>query len=205
MRSGRDGVVITTTSSEDVGKLQEQLRQKPALQKPQVKTPKDYVYQIKAVGIDEDTDMGSLKETIVQQNSLSCETTDLKLLKSWNGRQGITAVLGLNKKALEATKDKKYLNISWNRCPVYDHFFLPRCTKCAEHGHSAGVREGPVRCINCGREGHRKEQCRSASSCRVCKQEDITADTEHSMMSWDCSVYKDRIESERRRVLARLK
>lgn len=106
MRPGREGVVIATTSPEDVCKLQE-LRQKPALQKLQVKTPKDYVYPIKVVGIGEDMDMGSLKETIVQQNRLSCETTDLKLLTTWKGRQGTTVVLGLNKKALEATKDKK--------------------------------------------------------------------------------------------------
>lgn len=207
MRPGREGVVITTTSSEDVGKLQEQLKKKPALQNLQVKTPRDYVYPIKVVGIDEDTDIGSLKETIVQQNSLSCDSTDLKLLKSWNGRQGITAVLGLEKNALQAIKDRKYLNIGWNRCPVYDHFFLPWTwqREVVEHGHSAGVCEGPNRCINCGREGHRKEQCRSAPSCRVCKQEDTTADADHPMMSWDCPVYKERIETERSRVLARLK
>ncbi|KAH9374341.1 hypothetical protein HPB48_017542 [Haemaphysalis longicornis] len=205
MRPGREGVVITTTSPEDAGKLQEQLRQKPALQNLQVKTPKDYVYPIKVIGIDEDMDMDSLKETIIQQNRFSCETTDMKVITTWKGRQGTTAVLGLNKKALEATKGKKFFNIGWNRCPIYDHFFLPRCTKCAEHGHSAGGCEGPVRCINCGREGHRKEQCKNDTSCRVCKREDITGDTQHYMMSWDCPVYRDRIESERKRVLARLK
>lgn len=204
MRPGREGVVITTTSKEAVGKLQTQLQTRAAFQQLQIKKPKEHLYNVKIIGLDEDTDIDTLTENMVKQNCLTCEPTDIKVLKTWKGKRGGTVVLALNRRGVKAMKDKTHVNIGWNRCPVFDHIFLPRCTRCAAHGHSANVCDGPMRCVWCGREGHHSEECRNVARCRVCVEERRNTDQEHPMMSWDCPVYRDRLDAEKRRILARL-
>lgn len=203
MRPGREGIVITTSSKEAVGKLEAQLQRKPALQQLQIKKPSEHLYNIKIIGIDEDTDFDTLTETVVKQNQLTCQPTDLKVQKRWKGRQGATVVIALNRRGVNAIQKKTHVNIGWDRCPVYEHFFVPRCVKCGEHGHTVNGCDGPSRCLNCGREGHRQEDCASTARCRVCEREERN-NTEHSTMSWTCPSYCDKLEAEKRRILARL-
>lgn len=113
-------------------------------------------------------------------------------------------MFALNQRGLNAVKDRSHLNIGWNRCPVFDYLFLPRCAKCAEHGHTAIACDGPVHCIKCGREGHRKEDCRNEEYCIACARERTTEDRGHSMMAWDCPIYLEKLATEKRRIVARL-
>ncbi|KAH9379287.1 hypothetical protein HPB48_007515 [Haemaphysalis longicornis] len=204
MRPGREGVVITTDSKEAVGKLEAQLQRKPALQQLQVKKPNEYLYNIKMFGIDEDAVFDTLTETVVKQNHLTYEPTDLKVQKKWKGRQGDTVVIAVNRRGVNALQKKTHVNIGWDRLPVYEHFFVPRCVKCGEHGHTVNGCNGPARCLNCGREGHRQEECANTARCRVCEGEGRN-NTEHSTMSWNCPSYCDKLDAEKRRILARLK
>lgn len=203
LRPGREGVVITTSSKEAVGKLEAQIQRKTALQHLQVRKPNEYLYNIKIIGIDEETDMDTLPETLVKQNHLTCDPNDLKVTKTWKGRQGATVVLALNRKGANALKEKRHVNIGWDRCPVYDHFFIPRCVRCGEHGHTVNGCSGPARCLNCGREGHRREECANTARCRACER-DGRANKEHSTMAWNCPTYSEKLEAEKRRILARL-
>ncbi|KAH9378835.1 hypothetical protein HPB48_013803 [Haemaphysalis longicornis] len=204
MRPGREGVVITTNSKEAASKIQAELQGSTALHHLQVRKPREPLYTVKVIGIEDEIDLTTLPETIIEQNHLACQPADIRIQKSWKGKQGMTTILALNRKGAEALKDKTHLNIGWDHCPVFDDFFLPRCTKCAEHGHRAITCNGPIRCTNCGLEGHRSEGCENAASCRACKEEGRKNNKEHSMMSWRCPVYLDWLDAEKKKVLARL-
>lgn len=204
MRPGREGVVIMTNSEEAASKIQAELQSSTALHHLQVRKPREPSYTVKVIGIDDETDLTTLPEKIIEQNHLACQPADIRIQKSWKGKQGMTTILALNRKGVEALKDKTHLNIGWDHCPVFDDFFLPRCTKCAEHGHRAITCNGPIRCINCGHEGHRSEGCENVASCRACNQEGRKSNKEHSMMSWRCPVYLDWLDAEKRKVLARI-
>lgn len=156
MRAGTEGIVITTTSKEAVGKLQAQLKGRAGLRQLQVKRPKENTYNIKVIGIEEEIDAEELPERVVTQNHLNCEPEDITVKKTWKGRRGTTVVFAFNQRGLNAAKERSHLNIGWDRCPVFDHFFLPHCTKCAEHGHNTIACEGPLRCTNCGNGGQIK-------------------------------------------------
>lgn len=134
----------------------------------QIKRPKDNQYPIKLIGIDEDTE--TIVERIIQQNHLPCKPEDIEVKKTWKGRLGTTAVFALNRKGHRAVHNKTHVNIGWNRCRIFDHFFLPRCNRCADHGHSSVNCDEPTRCVNCGRRSHTKENCRNDPYCNACEK-----------------------------------
>lgn len=204
MREGRQGIILTTASKESSGKLEKILRARDDFQNLKVNKPKQNRFNIKVVGVDEELANETLPERIIVQNKLTCNPEDIQVKKSWKGRQGITLVLALNKAGLTALKGRKQMNIGWNRCPIFDHISLPRCSRCAQHGHTRFDCQGPIRCTNCGRGGHRQEECQDDPFCRVCEGEGHPGDKDHSMMSWQCPVYQDNIEFEKRKILARL-
>ncbi|KAH7933263.1 hypothetical protein HPB49_011013 [Dermacentor silvarum] len=129
MKAGREGVILTTTSKETSTKLQEHIQGKVELKNLQIRTPKENRYHIKVIGIDEDMETNGLETKIIEQNHLQCSPEDINIKKRWKGRQGDTIVLGLNRKGPAALKGKEFINIAWNRCPIYDHICLPRCTR----------------------------------------------------------------------------
>lgn len=66
MRAGREGIIITTTSKEAVGKLEAQFKGRAGLrQLPKPKSrPKDNTYNnIKVIGINEEIDVDGLPES----------------------------------------------------------------------------------------------------------------------------------------------
>lgn len=201
MREGKEGVILTTTSKEDAGKLEQQIKNNTT--NNQVKRPKENKYPIKVIGISEDEELENVVEKIIRQNHLPCEPEDITLTKNWKGKQEITAVFTLNKAGHQAVNNKSHLNIGWDRCKVFDHFFVPRCTRCAEHGHSSFDCEGPHRCVRCGRGGHRQEDCVNQPHCHVCGHEGREG-REHSSMAWECPAYLDKVKQEKMRILARL-
>ncbi|KAH9384422.1 hypothetical protein HPB48_026429 [Haemaphysalis longicornis] len=202
LKPGREGVIITTTSKEGAENIEAHLQRRT--KDLQIKRPKENKYPIKVIGIDEQEEPGTIVQTIIEQNNLPCTTADIELKKTWKGKQGTTAIFALNKEGHQALKNRSHLYIGWTRCKVFDHFFLPRCTKCAEHGHSSVDCEAPTRCVRCGKRGHHKDDCRNDSHCHACDLEDREESRDHEMMSWECPVYRDKMDQERRRITARL-
>ncbi|KAH9371600.1 hypothetical protein HPB48_000838 [Haemaphysalis longicornis] len=202
IKPGREGVIITTTSKEGSAKIETHLQGKT--KDLQIKRPKENRYPIKVIGIDEEEEAGTIVQTIIEQNNLPCTTRDIEVKKTWKGRQGTTAILALNKEGHQALNNRSHLYIGWSRCRVFDHFFLPRCTRCAEHGHNAIDCEAPIRCVKCGQRSHKRDECRKDPHCHACDLDGREQSRDHEMMSWDCPVYRDKIEQERKRIITRL-
>lgn len=143
-----------------------------------------------------------LKGMCVGQSGKCINTRLSEHRRSLHGNPHIKLFSTLNRRGLNAMKDKSHLNIGWDRCLVSDHHFLPRCTKCAEHGHNAIDCEGPLRCTDCGRGGHWQEECRNDPYCCACEREGRTEDLRHTTMAWNCPVYLERLQTENRRITA---
>ncbi|KAL3192727.1 hypothetical protein MRX96_058780 [Rhipicephalus microplus] len=204
MREGRQGIILTTTSKESSDKLEKILRARNEFQQLKVKKPKQNRFNIKVIGVDDELANDTLPQRIIEQNRLECNPEDISVQKSWKGKQGTTLVLALNKVGLTAIKERKYINIGWSRCPWFDHISVPRCSGCAQYGHTHFDCQGPIRCTNCGRKGHNQNKCHEEPICIVCEREGYSGDKDHSMMSWQCPAYQDRVEFEKKKILARL-
>ncbi|XP_075531277.1 uncharacterized protein LOC142564241 [Dermacentor variabilis] len=204
MKAGREGVILTTTSKEASTKLQKHMQGKVELKNLHIRTPKESRYHIKVIGLEEDMETNGLEKKIIEQNHLQCNPEDMAVKKRWKGRRGDTIVLGLNRRGFAAIKDKNFLNVTWNRCPIFDHIFMPRCTRCAKHGHSSAECQAVRHCVNCGQEGHHQSECENDPYCKVCELEETEEERDHSMRSWECPVYRAKLETEKRRLLARL-
>lgn len=201
IRPGRDGVVVTTTSKAALEKLKEAIQKDKETQDLQTKTPKPRKMEMKVVGIDPDTDLETLTHRIVSQNHLDCNEMDLELRRHWNGKNGITAIVAVSKKALTALGSRRALNINWNRCPIYDNIYISRCTKCASYGHNRSECSERSRCFNCGGEDHQGSICERMSKCPVCVENQCPVEeSRHSMMSWKCPAYLSALEVEKRRL-----
>lgn len=204
MKEGRQGIILTTASKESSGKLENHLRARTEFQQLKVNKPKENRFNVKVVGVDEELVNDALPERLIEQNNLLCNPDDILVKKTWRGRQGVTLVLALNKTGYNALKGRKQINIGWNRCPIFEHILLPRCSRCAQNGHTRFDCQEPLRCSNCGQRGHRQDECNEDPFCRVCEIERHPGNRAHSMMSWQCPVYQDNLEIEKRKILARL-
>ncbi|KAH9378604.1 hypothetical protein HPB48_018322 [Haemaphysalis longicornis] len=142
IKPGREGVIITTTLKEGSAKIETHLQGKT--KDLQIKRSEENKYPINVIGIDEEEEAGTIVQTIIEQNNLPCTTRNIEVKKTCKGRKGTTAILALNKVRYQALNNKSHLYIGGSRCRVFDHFFLPRCTKCAEHGHNAIDCEAPI-------------------------------------------------------------
>lgn len=202
MRMGREGVVVTTTSKEALENLKGAIYQDKEIGEVHIKTPKSRRLEMKVVGIDPDTEMETLNERIINQNHLQCDTEDIEIRRHWTGKNGVTAILALSKRAILALGNKTHLNVSWNRCPIYDNIFVPRCTHCASLGHTIKECRGRLRCTNCGLQGHEEKECENEPRCRLCMEEQLPPEeTSHAMMSWRCPTYTSLIQEEKSRAL----
>lgn len=202
MRMGREGVVVTTTSKEALENLKGAIYQDEEIREVHIKTPKPRRLEMKVVGIDPDTEIETLKERIINQNHLQCDTEDIEIRRHWTGKNGVTAILALSKRAILALGNRTHLNVSWNRCPIYDNIFVPRCTKCASVGHTRNECQGRLRCTNCGQQGHEENECENEPKCTLCTEEQLPPEeTSHAMMSWRCPTYTSIIQEEKSRAL----
>ncbi|KAL1485606.1 hypothetical protein MTO96_031823 [Rhipicephalus appendiculatus] len=104
----------------------------------EAKLPKENkIPTVKVARLEDDIDNGSLPARIMNQNSLEGLPEDIVVKKTWPGRRGKTVILALHRNGIKALGGRAALNIGWSRCPVFDIFFWPRCTRCATHGHIA--------------------------------------------------------------------
>lgn len=89
IREGKEGVILTTTSKEDAGRLEQQIKENT--RNIQVKRPKENKYPIKVIGLSEEEDMENV-EKIIQENHLPCQPEDITLKKNWKGKRDNSSV-----------------------------------------------------------------------------------------------------------------
>ncbi|KAL3225579.1 hypothetical protein MRX96_049175 [Rhipicephalus microplus] len=140
-------MVVISTSKEGIETMAKIIQEDPDLKDLQVKKPKGRNLEVKVVGIDDNMDVNNLSGTIVKQNNLDCAPADIGVKRTWNGKNGTTAILALNHKAVHAIKNKNRLSIGWTKCPVYDNILIARCFKCASNGHMKSACKGGQRIL----------------------------------------------------------
>ncbi|KAL3242999.1 hypothetical protein MRX96_020678 [Rhipicephalus microplus] len=142
LRPGKEGMVVISTSKEGIETLAKIIQEDPDLKDLQVKKPKGRNLEVKVVGIHDNMDVNNLSGTIVKQNDLDCAPADIEVKRTWNGKNGTTAILALNHKAVHAIKNKNRPSIGWTKCLVYDNILIARCFKCASYGHMKSACKG---------------------------------------------------------------
>lgn len=207
MRPGKEGIVITSTSKKGLQRLEEFIKQDDELgKKLKTRQPKGKQLEIKVIGIDEEMENEDILRRIVQQNELDCSLENVQVTRTWKGKNGKTAIVALDVQAWQGIKDKSHLNIGWERCPVYDNTFVPRCTFCAKYGHTQRwCQARSPKCTECGGAHHYKECRVEEYECRICMEEGTEADAaNHSMMAMTCPTFLRRREQERNRIIRQL-
>lgn len=204
MRPAREGIVVMASSKTGLQRLEEFITSDAELaSKLKTKHPKEKNLEIKVIGIDEELANEEIEKKIIQQNSLPCSTKEIKVNKTWRGRHGKTATISLSLQAFEVLKGRTHLTIGWDRCPMYDNTFVPRCTFCAKYGHTQRWCQARVaKCTECGGGHHFKECRKNDYECCACTEEGLDPEqASHSMMSVNCPTFQKRKEQERDKII----
>ncbi|KAH7954117.1 hypothetical protein HPB49_015636 [Dermacentor silvarum] len=204
MRPARDGIVVMASSKKGLQRLEDFITNDAELaSKLKTKHPKEKNLAIKVIGIDEELSNDEIGKKIIQQNNLPCSTKEVKVNKTWRGKYGKTAIISLSLQAFEALKGRTHLTIGWDRCPMYDNTFVPRCTFCAKYGHTQRWCQARVaKCTECGGGHHFKECRKNDYECCACTEEGLDPEqASHSMMSVNCPTFQKRKEQERDKII----
>lgn len=207
MREGKRGMVVSTSSKEGLKNLENLMENDPELRaRMKTQRPKSKKPELKIIGIDEELTSEEIIRKLISQNRLTCTEEDIKIVTTWQGKEGKTVIVSLEYRAWRQLQGKEQLNIGWNRCRVFDNTYVPRCTFCAKYGHTQKwCRSQTPRCTECSGRHHYKE-CRIEDYlCSACKQDGWEPEmVSHSMMSRACPTYKARREQELDRILRQL-
>lgn len=100
--------------------------------------------------------------------------------------------------------EQKYLLIGWGSCIVEEYVNVNRCFKCCGYNHKSTVCKNKQACIKCGDE-HKMKDCKSeinkCVNCSIVNNKwKLKLDTNHQANSNLCSVYKKKLEAERKRI-----
>lgn len=207
MRPGKEGVVIMATTGKGLQRLEDFIRKDEELRtKLKTRKPKSKTLEIKVIGIDEGLGNQEISTKIIEQNGLNSTGEGVQVIKTWKGKNGKTAIISLNLQAWQKTKGKTHLNIGWEKCPIFDNTFVPRCNNCAKYGHTQRwCQARSPRCTECGGQHHFKECKKEDYECCTCTGEGTDTDlANHSMMAMDCPTFLRRREQERRKIVNHL-
>lgn len=148
---------------------------------------------------------------LLKQNNLP-DNAELKVVRFTKSKKlkdnPMSVVLEVDACTFKILLNAKYVNIEWERCPVFESIDVLRCFRCSEFGHIAANCNKPFCCPKCT-ECHEATECMSEyEKCINCtianKAQNVPADQQlevnHCSWSNECPVYLKRLEKSRQRI-----
>ncbi|XP_055528039.1 uncharacterized protein LOC129720576 [Wyeomyia smithii] len=121
---------------------------------------------------------------------------DVKRIKRHKGDQYVDSeafILTFNLGTLPGSIDAGF-----HRCKVRQYVPPPlRCMNCLKFGHKKDQCKGNQVCANCASLYHDKTECQQKTTCVVCRED-------HHALSKNCPVYIDELEIQRLRVIEKI-
>ena len=87
-----------------------------------------------------------------------------------NGNQTAVIVIGEDEAKEFVRRGKLWQGLLM--CKIQERIELEKCSRCWAYGHKAWNCSGPDRranCLNSGKEGHKREDCKGEAFCPLCE------------------------------------
>lgn len=195
---GKDGKVTVLLKDEASSKLLKENIERNMGNQYEVSVREGMKPTIKIVGMSEEMNENTLKETLVDQNEVFNELKHFKLRKfycneKWKyGRY--SGIVELDAKTFFKVMEIQKLNVGWDRCRVFDGLEVTRCFKCCVFNHKAAdCKAERETCPICSGE-HNVKQCQAKGekciNCeRIKSERKLDIDVNHPAWSNQCPVY----------------
>lgn len=202
------GLIIECVDSDASDKLFKNVSDKLS-EDYNVNISKKRLPKIKVIGLSEELAFTEIERNLVTQNpDVFTNKSNIKVLHCFKLKKG-SSLFGIRVEVdgesfVKLMNNSPKLRIGWDVCSVYECFDLVRCFKCCGFHHMADKCTAEVICFKCS-GNHKRAVCTSTIECCTnCKSAASTLnmeiDTSHSAFSNDCSVYKRKIDMERKRI-----
>lgn len=166
---------------------------------PELKKPR-----IKILDVADELSDVELINTLKTQNDFldKGEMTVINFFRNRNKKY--TAIVELDPTSFEQCMKTKKVKILWANCNLLEDLNVFRCFKCNGYNHKQANCTNDVTCKRCG-EKHDFTHCTSETekcvNCRTANEKyNLKLNVNHAVNSEKCSVYKKRIETERRKI-----
>nr|XP_054922508.1 uncharacterized protein LOC129382492 [Dermacentor andersoni] len=197
----KDGVAVVSTKVEDLRSLESGLKANQETCHFSTRISEGLSPEVKIVGVDLGLNENEIPERIIQQNNLTGNEEDVKIVWVTKKESSKSVTLRISNRELANEMVKRgHVNIGWSRCRVYENVLVSKCSRCARFGHiEKQCRSREVRCTECG-GAHYYNECQAATkSCPVCKEKGFNY-KKHSMWDATCLAFDEAYESQRRRL-----
>lgn len=199
-------IAINCKNNDELNKFKDEAT-KALSDKYDVQIPEIRAQRVRISDIGENLSDEKLVDSIMTQNDF-IKNGSLKVISMFENkkRKGYhEAILECDNDNYNAIIENEKLYIGWSRCRVYEYISVMRCFRCCGYNHKAVNCKNKKPCLNCGDEHLAKECPSSESACINCKNAvskfKIKLDINHPAWSKNCSVYKQKLESSRKRLL----
>lgn len=182
LREIRDGLAAQSDSAQELESLYQAIEQHPStrdmfvLRKPNKRNP-----QFRISGVDPDILPAELLATLNTQNSdLKIEPQDFTHRTSYKEKSGnVTHIIEVKAPVYQRIQSKEKVHLGWTSCPITENFYVPRCTKCCQYGHTkAKCISKSGFCTICA-ENHPTTECTITryqdGKCRACQNRRLHA------------------------------
>lgn len=211
IKNAKDGkIIVTCRNSQHIEKLQEDIKKK-FCEKYSTKIPDKRFPSIKVIGVTHQMDKKEIVQNIKIQNEFpeepqKMEVTVIKNKKLKTGEEYII-YLEVDTQTHGILLQMQKINIGWERVRVFDAFDIKRCYKCYGFNHKGSeCKKDSFVCPKCTGD-HKSEECmaiRGTEKCNNCintkNKLKINLDSNHPAWSFECPVYKRKLELEKKKV-----
>ncbi|VEN34791.1 unnamed protein product [Callosobruchus maculatus] len=139
-------------------------------------------------------------DTLIFDNNLNCTLSDVKVCKTFFGKNSINVVIELAPLPFKTLLKKGYVFICWNQCRIQEQLSVVRCFKCCKFSHmKKDCRSDIYVCPKCS-EPHEVRDCKSTvTSCPNCafynNKFKTNYNTDHQASSYSCSVFRVKLQN----------
>lgn len=201
--SSNGGVLIECVDGTDTGKFL-----KDAVTKLgngyKIKTSTGRCPKVKIIGFMQDLTNEKIMDSLTKQNTeIFADCSKPKIVHRFKTKKSFGIKLEVDGSLFKRMIDAGSVNIGWDTCFVYEALDVLRCFKCCGYHHLAKSCKNSKLCAKCG-QAHENE-CESSTErcvncCNAAKRLKIDIDVAHSAFSKDCTVYRRKLDIERKKI-----
>lgn len=199
-------VAINCVNDDELNKFKDEVT-KTLSDKYDVHIPEIRGQRVRISNIEQHMSDEKLIDAIMTQNDF-IKNGSLKVISMFENKKrkgSYEAIVECDNVNYVTIMNSGKINVGWNSCKTKEHGNVTRCFRCCGYNHIASKCKNKKACLNCGDDHVAKECTANESVCINCKiaveKFKIKININHPAWSKECSVYKRKLESSRKRLM----
>lgn len=201
-------VIVSLDNNESVTKLKD-IAERSLNDDYKIELTGERKLRVKIVNISEQLSEANIINSLKIQNNFlqDSEMTVKKIFKTKKIYKPFVVVLETDTETYNKLMSAGKVNLEWDKCGVYDGFFVRRCFRCLGFGHKSDVCKAIKSiCADCAEEREENHKCESetkkcSNCCKVQNDTNLKLDIYHSAFDTvNCKVYQRKVEIEKKKL-----